>query len=471
VVSIGGMRTEDVGVKEWKGEPARRNLSPPSLVAIPRLKIFGAYSKYPVMSPKVIILTSVCLNVGLGIAYIISPKPPAGEATLEAVKADGNKSAVVKRGSSASPVVVTNVIEPEFHWREVEAADYKEYIAKLRGIGCPEATIRDIIIADIDKLYEPRIIALRDPPTYRPDQFWVSDMGNRSRKYDPEKAAQIAALYKERSELIKELLGADESDLRKAFNSYEDPREKQLAFLTQEQRDKIKELDKKFSEERSRIYAEAGGFIDGETQKELAAVRQKMLEGMKGFMTPGEIFDYDIRTSDIARNMKWELRGFNATEEEFKALFAVKKAEEEARYSRTGERPSPEEMKVLQEASKLAQDNLRTTLGEERYKEMELSKDYSYRQLVAAAPYLGFDAGAAARVSSVKTDAEKAANEIRRNRDLSPEARNQALQQIREAAEAAVTKEIGEKGYKYYRRQGGYWFNNIAPRATSTKAP
>jgi hypothetical protein len=423
------------------------------------------------MSPKVIILTSVCLNVGLGIAYIASPKPPASETNLETVQAGGSKPAVVKRGSSAPPMFVTNVIEPEFHWREVEAPDYKEYIAKLRGIGCPEATIRDIIVADIDKLFEPRIAALREQPTYRPDQFWVSDNYGSSRKRDPEKAAQLTAIYKERSALIKELLGVEESELRKAASSYEDNSDKLFSFLTPEQRDKIKELDKKFAEERSKIYAEAGGYIDGDTQKELAAVRKKMLEGMKEFMTPQEIFDYDIRTSDTARNMKYELRGFEPTEAEFRALFAAKRAEEDARFSGTGERPSREEMMAAQEASKLAQENLKAALGDERYKELELAKDYSYRQLVAAAPYLGFDAAAAARVSGVKTEAEKAANEIRRNRDLSPDARNQALQDIRMAAEAAVTKEIGEKGYKYYRRQGGYWFNNIAPRVTSTKAP
>ena len=424
-----------------------------------------------IMSPKVILLVSICLNAGLGIAYFISPQPTSPDSAEGSVAMRVSSSSKPEKKRAQAPQVVTNVIEPEFHWREVEAADYKEYIRKLRGIGCPEATIRDIIIADIDKLYEPRMVALREQPTYRPDQFWVSDMGSRSQKRDPEKAAQVAALYKERSELIKELLGVEESEMRKAFSSYEDTRDKQLAFLTQEQRDKIKELDKKFSEERSRIYAEAGGYIDSDTQKELADVRKKMLEGMKEFMTPAEIFDYDIRTSDTARNMKYELRGFNPTEEEFRALFAVKRAEEEARFSRMGERPTPEEMKAQQEASKLAQENLRATLGEERYKEMELAKDYSYRQLVAAAPYMGFDASAAARVSSLKTDAEKAANEVRRNRDLTPEQRNQALQDIRAASEAAVTKEIGEKGYKYYRQHGGYWFNNIAPRVTSTKAP
>ena len=40
-----------------------------------------------------------------------------------------------------------------FSWREVESADYATYIANLRDIGCPEQTIRDIIIADVNQLY------------------------------------------------------------------------------------------------------------------------------------------------------------------------------------------------------------------------------------------------------------------------------------------------------------------------------
>src|SRR5690242_8782620 len=43
-----------------------------------------------------------------------------------------------------------------FSWREVESPDYPTYIANLRDIGCPEQTIRDIIIADINNLFAKR---------------------------------------------------------------------------------------------------------------------------------------------------------------------------------------------------------------------------------------------------------------------------------------------------------------------------
>lgn len=41
-----------------------------------------------------------------------------------------------------------------FHWSELDAPDFPTYIARLRAIGCPEATIRDIVKGELDKAYE-----------------------------------------------------------------------------------------------------------------------------------------------------------------------------------------------------------------------------------------------------------------------------------------------------------------------------
>lgn len=416
------------------------------------------------MSPKVILLVSICLNAGLGIAYFISPKSTSPESAEGTVALGGSASSKPAKKRTQAPQVVTNVIEPEFHWREVEAADYKEYIRKLRGIGCPEATIRDIIIADIDKLYEPRLAQLRDQPTYRPDKYWMNYY-SRPSKRDPAKVAQEKAIREEREALIKELLGVEEKDMRMAYSSFDDSAKTLYAYLPEDVREKLKELDKKFNEARSKIYAETGGYIDGDTQKELAEVRKKMMEEMKGFMSPEQIFEYDIRTSDTARNMRWELQGFDPTEEEFRTIFAARKLQEESRYpSVPGERPTQEQLKAYSDARKQAQDTLKASLGEDRFKEMEVSRDYGYRQLVAAGPHIGFDKSAAIKVFDLKADAEKAANELRRNNDLTSEQKNQALQEIRAAAEAAVSNEIGDRGFKYYRSHGGYWFNNLGPR-------
>src|SRR5207245_8995891 len=42
----------------------------------------------------------------------------------------------------------------------IESSDYRAYVANLRGIGCPERTIRDLIVADVHDLYVSRREAL-----------------------------------------------------------------------------------------------------------------------------------------------------------------------------------------------------------------------------------------------------------------------------------------------------------------------
>jgi hypothetical protein len=68
--------------------------------------------------------------------------------------------------------VKTNVIlrRQFFTWQEVESSDYRAYVANLREIGCPEQTIRDIIIADVNALYARK--RATDPDIVTPEHQW-----------------------------------------------------------------------------------------------------------------------------------------------------------------------------------------------------------------------------------------------------------------------------------------------------------
>src|SRR5438128_2205669 len=60
----------------------------------------------------------------------------------------------VGEGSVAGNTRTNFVVRRErFSWRQIESADYPTFILNLREIGCPEQTIRDIIIADVNALY------------------------------------------------------------------------------------------------------------------------------------------------------------------------------------------------------------------------------------------------------------------------------------------------------------------------------
>ncbi len=115
------------------------------------------------------------------------------------------------RGPQTSQVrtqeVVKQIVKPvvsreKFEWSQVENGDYTIYIANLRKIGCPQATIRDIIVADVNALYAKK----RSDQADNRDQWWRTspDMDAPDREAD-----SSAALDRERRQLLSQLLGAN----------------------------------------------------------------------------------------------------------------------------------------------------------------------------------------------------------------------------------------------------------------------
>ena len=56
-------------------------------------------------------------------------------------------------------------------WSELESEDYAEYARNLRRIGCPETTVRDILVADIAGATRAQIRAIHDESG---DPFWLT---------------------------------------------------------------------------------------------------------------------------------------------------------------------------------------------------------------------------------------------------------------------------------------------------------
>ena len=97
---------------------------------------------------RVLCLVSLAANLGLAVGWWLSLRHARPPGPVETVLSDTN----------ASPQIRTNVVfrRQFFSWSELESPDYAKYIANLRDIACPEQTIRDIIIADVNALYARR---------------------------------------------------------------------------------------------------------------------------------------------------------------------------------------------------------------------------------------------------------------------------------------------------------------------------
>src|SRR5262249_32537743 len=87
---------------------------------------------------------------------------------------------------------------------EIESSDYPTYIAQLRAIGAPEKTIRDIILAALERSYQSRVDAPRQLDRL---PFWRTE--EQSRWLRRELNRQERELNREKRALIKALLGLD----------------------------------------------------------------------------------------------------------------------------------------------------------------------------------------------------------------------------------------------------------------------
>src|SRR5437868_4188222 len=111
------------------------------------------------MNLRSFVILSLGLNLCLGLAlgYYVARKPATVEPAAPA-KPPVTPTRVPQRTVAARETAVPR--NGAFNWANLESADFKQYMANLRAIGCPEETIRDLIVAEVNKLMAPKFAAL-----------------------------------------------------------------------------------------------------------------------------------------------------------------------------------------------------------------------------------------------------------------------------------------------------------------------
>jgi hypothetical protein len=352
----------------------------------------------------------------------------AGGDTLKA-KTDGQAYGTGVAMTANNSVLAT-ALANRLDWRLVESEDYRKYIANLRAIGCPEETIRDIVIADLRKLFESRAKAIK--AAARKYEYWKRE----GAFYDEETRRKLQELAKERQAVCKELLGVDVPvDLSGV--SLQDRIEREMAFLPT---DKLKRFNEMYSEyDRRREEAAKKG--DREELKRLRAEREAE---MSRLFTPEERFEADLRLSPTALDMRAHLGGFEATEEEFRGLFTLRKRYDDE-FGPGGTAWGASDYAERSEAAlKGLNGEIRGLLGDERYREYAFEKEWSNAGLQGMAKQFNISKDMWMQVFDAKTAAQEQADRLRLNSSLGAGQRQAALDAIRAETEKVVGGVIGK---------------------------
>lgn len=409
------------------------------------------------MNAKPILLLSVVANLVLGgvlLKTVIYRKALVEEAP--AVARAATASTPVPAASVETASAAPAATGPQFDWRMVESEDYRKYIANLRSIGCPEETIRDIIVADVNKLYESKRKALAGPK--KKFEFWKPGV-MMGATFDAERTEKERALNQEKRALLTALLGSAPDDKPDLLAGAASQLEAMFDFLPADKRGKIFDLMQDMQGRMQK--AMKGGAPDPED------IRKAMKEteaAMAGVLSPEELLDYNLRFSMTANMMRMQLAGFEPTENEFLELFKKRKAYDDE-YGLPGVGAANlkgEEKEKQKTAEQKLNDEIKSELGEERYQEYKRAQDYAFQAMYRVTERENLGKDAAVKAYEMKKTAEDEARKLRSDNSLTPEQRAAALAGIRAETEKGMRAVFGEKGYESYEGQA-WWLKGISP--------
>jgi len=336
---------------------------------------------------RVFAFVSLGVNLALA-AWLVAPhtsNKSAGQTGWSQVPSGSGKTNIVWRRQF-------------FSWQEVESPDYPTYIANLRDIGCPEQTIRDIIIADVNSLYAKR----RATELVTPEQqWWRSEADTNVVAAALEKAR---ALEDERRSLLARLLGPawESGDLvnlprpTRVGVALDGP---VLGSLSLEVKQSLEDISAR-SQERMQAYLDSQRLAGKASDPvELARLRQQTRDELARVLSPPQLEEFLLRYSQYANNLRsdfGQLRFFNASPDEFRTIFRDTDSLDQ-RIELLANSTDPNSVQARKALEDQREAIIKQDLGAKRYEEYRNLHDPLYRDAMATA----IDAGTPEAASTI----------------------------------------------------------------------
>jgi hypothetical protein len=399
------------------------------------------------------------------LAYLLKVSPEGIRYVTRPVQVTNTVRQIAVRKVNATNLLAALVNRPA-NWGALESTNYVVYINNLRAFGTPEETIRDIILTDIAKTYSRRKAEVRaQGGAYR---WWqTSETGEVDDAADPALKERIDEIDAEQHALVQELLGVDfDTELARYWGGDEDET-RLYGFLTEEKRDRLVEVQERFDELERRIYDGSKGFLLDKDEEALRQLQNQREGELARVLTPEELEEFHLRNSPTAANLRAQLHGFNPSQEEFRKLFRLQKTFDD-RFNNGFSVTDPAQMEVQAAAQEQAQqalnEEMRRTLGSQRYTEYERAQDPDYRALLQFKDRFETSPALANRVYDMKTEAERQKLRVESNPNLTPDQRAQALSAIAQETERSVSQLMGGQNselWQAYQRTGSQWIHGL----------
>jgi hypothetical protein len=385
------------------------------------------------MRARVVIVTSIGLNVLLGVLLWQSLEFPDLE----------NATVLLHRNKEPEPASTNStprfvVRRQYFNWSEIESDDYPTFIANLRRIGCPEITIRDIIVADVNQLYAQR--RAQEVVTAE-SEWWKSEPDLNATEAAVKK---INDLEKEKADFLTKLLGPNWNI---NFTQPSGPGTVALdgpvlGKLSPDTKLKVEEIAANAARKQIE-YVEAqraaGKALD---PAEMARIRAEHRAELAKVLAPDQLEEYLLRHSAEADQLREQLRGFNATPDEFRAIFRARDEIDndiQLHYSGT----DANSVRMRQELEQKRDAAVAAALGPDRSGLYQATADPVFREAQFTAQQSGAPPEKVLPLYQIQVLSNQERARINADTSMTPDQRATAIRAVSAQEEAATRKLLG----------------------------
>lgn len=313
-----------------------------------------------------------------------------------------------------------DAVATPFHWRQVEAADFGQLAANLRAIGCPEQTVRDILIGRLDRAFVPRMQAIWNPG---PVEHWKASAREGPSK---EQIAELKKVGAEKWALLKAATGlrADSQEIVDLVHLQVNEIDSRLAFLPEERREPARRalLDSGVAESLANARRDSDG-------REHFAEEMKAVQGV---LSVEELAEYRLRNSPRAQWLRSDIAYFPCTREEFTRVLDLIDQDLAGK---------PDHLALDRQATMAL---IKSVFGEARTREYERVSDHGYLNARRQAERAGVPADLADRAGQISAEARLAVERVAGDKSLSREQKLKRIEEIQLRAEQSLRAALGE---------------------------
>ncbi len=402
---------------------------------------------HPIMKKLLAFLAlSLAANAAFLVTYLVRPGPSVS-ATRPA-PADGAAS-TVSPAAAAAKLTAPELAALTRSRELLDGRDLPLLVARLRAAGFSPAQLRAIVSGLVTQQSTARraeIIQKLGPAPYWSTQLRTA--------YDRKLMAEFAALNREQDTLVKQVLGPDVRDPAQRLASERGD----WSYLPAEKVDRLQEIMRDYSDLRMQLNMENRGLMLAEDRAKLELMSREQRADIERLLTPQELEEYSLRTDSASWMLRGRLGEFNASEEEYRALYKVFKDSGLAAPDPNRTAMSPAER---QRAETTLNAQIEAVLGPQRASEYREMSDPNYSQAARLLSRLDLPTSLASQVVSVQQDIQQRANAVRQDRSLSNEDKSSQLAALATEAESRLTSTLGDRGLRAYKETTGYWLNNL----------